>query len=333
MSDTLESRVQSPVPPRRPRRRGVLVTTAAATVVAVIAVGASYAARGPHASPPSGPSNGPATDGHQPPLPPLESDAANRAAAEREAEDAMSAMPVYPTARPSDQQGVPALNDHWLSQVQPVDNTVVRSSWWTVSGAAPGAVAQWYADHAPSGFHSDGTVGGQGDGTRWVDEVYYAEPGHDALPPSGTTIELQTTRTANGVGIRATVGSVWSPARPLASYVQDVTSIDVVSTHTRFWRHVATTRRSFTITDPDRILRAAVAFDALQGAGSFGPISCPAMMDTYRDRIVFHTRTGDVVAMGGASCVVTLGVSRDGRHVGPPLEDPGSLLAAVGLRH
>jgi hypothetical protein len=339
MSETHESLAEpkGEVEPARPqpcsRRRGVLVAAAVGTAVAVIAVGASHAAHGPQASIPSGPSNKPATGGHQPPLPPLQNDAANRAAAEREAEHAMATMPVYATAIVSDQQGVPELNDHWLSQVQPVDNTVVRSSWWTVSGATPSLVAQWYADHAPSGFHSDGTVGGQGDGTRWVDEVYYVEPGHDELPPSGTMIELQTTRTAEGVGIRATVDSVWSPARPRTSYVQDVTSIDVTSTHSRFGRHMTTTRRSFTITDPDRVLRAAVAFDALQGAGPFGPISCPAMLDSYRDRIVFHTRTGDLVAVAGASCVVTLGVSRDGRPVGPALEEPHGLFAVLGLHH
>ena len=53
--------------------------------------------------------------------------------------------------------------------------------------------------------------------------------------------------------------------------------------------------------DPDRVLRATAAFDPPRGAGPFGPISCPLMLDTYRDRIVFHTRTGDLVAVGGTA--------------------------------
>jgi hypothetical protein len=76
-----------------------------------------------------------------------------------------------------------------------------------------------------------------------------------------------------------------------------------------------------------------VAFDALQGAGAFGPISCPMAVDSYTDRIVFHTGTGDVVAVARSSCVVTLEVSRDGNRVAPALEDPGPLFAVLGLSH
>ena len=145
----------------------------------------------------------------------------------------MAALPVHPGARVSDRHGVPELNDRWLTQVQPIHHTVRRSAWWVVSDAKPRAVARWYADHAPPAFRSGGTVGGQGDGRRWVFEVYDAQPGAGGLPPTGTTIEVQTTRIAGGVGVRATVAAVWAPARPLASYVQDVSSIDV---HTRYAR-------------------------------------------------------------------------------------------------
>ena len=203
-----------------------------------------HAAQGPQASSLSGPSHGPATEAHQPPLPRLQTDAANRAAAELEAEHAMAAMPVYANARVSDQQGVPELNEHWLSQVQPVDNTVVRSSWWTVSGPTPSLVALWYAQPRPVGLprrRHRRRPGRRGPGGSMRSTT--PSRGTTSCLHQGRRWRLQTTRTAEGVGIRATVDSVWSPARPLASYVQDVTSIDVTWTRRRFGRHVSTTRR------------------------------------------------------------------------------------------
>ncbi len=81
----------------------------------------------------------------------------------------------------------------------------------------------------------------------------------------GTTIELQTTRPAEGVGISATVDSVWSPGAS-ARVVRPGRDVD--RRHARSTVATGGTcqrpRRSFTITDPDRVLRATVAFDALR---------------------------------------------------------------------
>jgi hypothetical protein len=113
--------------------------------------------------------------------------------------------------------------------------------------------------------------------------------------------------------------------------VQDVTSIDVRTTHTHVGTQSSTLRKSFTVTDDAEILRAAVAFNSLQGTGPFGPISCPAQRDMYTERVVFHTRTGDVVATSGDSCVDVLAVSRDGQTVAPELTDPDTLFTVLGI--
>jgi len=88
-------------------------------------------------------------------------------------------------------------------------------------------------DRAFFGFVRSGgrnAVGGQGDGRMWIYEVDDTQPGVDQLTGPGSSVELQTTKTSAGVGVRATVSTVWPPARPVASFVQDVSSIDVRST-------------------------------------------------------------------------------------------------------
>jgi hypothetical protein len=329
MSDTLESPVQTP-PPSRRRRRGLLVAAATATVVGIIAVGTSYAGHGPQAE---GPQSGSTGDGHRPPLPPRENDWVNRAAAAAAAATTLAAIGSYPGAVASDP--LRELSDDTLSTVMPTGHTEVRSAFWVVSGVGPRTVARWYAAHPPSGFPSGGpdAVGGQGDGRTWISEVY-DEQGGSELGARGTSAEVQTTKIPAGVGIRVTVSSVWAPARPLTSYVQDVTSIDVRSVHERYGRdRVERSVRSFTVTDPARVLHAAVVFNSLSGMTPMA-LSCPMALDVWIDRIVLHTATGDVtVVSNSGSCGYGMTVHRDARRVMPLLGGADSLVAALGLRH
>jgi hypothetical protein len=319
---------------RRPRRAPVLL--AAAASVALVAGGTAYVlAGGSDNTPVAGPDRpGPTTGGQpQPPLPPLQSDARNRALASAAADRVAASLPVYPGAGETDAAGVPELGDNTLSSVHPTGHTVVRSRFWKVSGVRSRAVAEWYAAHPAAGFVSEGGVGGEGDGHTWIDEVAWDQPQDTNVSQSGTSVEVATTNTAAGVGIRLTVSSAWLPARPVASYVQDVSSVDVRSTHVRYGRHVHTTHRSFTVRSPTRVLRAAAAYNDLPG---LTPIlmSCPMIRDQYTDRIVFHTATGDVTAVDRSSaCGFGMIVRRDGHLVEPQLGDPLPLLRVLGLHH
>jgi hypothetical protein len=339
MSETFETHESRAEPGREveparsgagPRRRGVLVAAAGATAVALIAVGTSYGARGRQAD---GARNTSTGGGHRPPLPPQETDAGNRAAAATAAATTLAAIGSYPGASAS--EAIRELGDDTLSTVAPAGRTEVRSAFWVVSGAGPTAVARWYAAHPPTGFSSGGAdaVGGQGDGRTWISEVYYDQGGSE-LGARGTSAEVQTTTLPSGVGIRATVSSVWAPARPRASYVQDVTSIDVRSVHLRYGRDtVERSVRSFTVTDPARVLHAAVVFNSLSGMTPMA-LPCPMAFDAWIDRLVLHTATGDVSVVGNSSaCGGGLTVRRDGRRVGPVLAGADSLYPVLGLRH
>jgi hypothetical protein len=317
--------------PGRPRQVGRVVLAAAAAV-AVVAGGTTYAASRGSNSASGPPYQGLPAAKHVPALPPLQTDKANRLKAVAAALAAISRVPAYPGAHETNAAGVPQLGDNTLSSAQPTGHTEVKSRFWTVAGVAPKAVARWYLSHTAGGFRAEPGVGGQGDGTTWIDEVYW-DPSRTSTSQAGTWAEIQTTRTAAGVGVRVTVSSVWLPARPLASYVQDVSSIDVQSTHDHLGQHPRSKERTFTVSSSGRVLRAAAAFDALPGMTPM-ILSCPMMIDTWTDRIVFHTATGDVTAVEHtSSCGFGMSVSRDGRLVNPQLGAPAPLLAVLGLAH
>ena len=312
-------------------------TYAALAAAALVVVGTSYVVtRGSAATgPATGPSSSTPSTG-QPPLPTLQTDAANRAAAIREADRVADHLPVLPEATETDRSGVPELAEFGMFLLTPAGHTVTRQRWWTASGTTSATAARWYAAHPPTGFTTEGGatgVGGSGDGRRWADEVTWDGTPHGST--SGTSVEVQTTATADGVGIRLTVLSVWPPARPAASFVQDVSSIDVLSTHEQFRSQGGdrTTQRRSTVSDPARVLRAAIAYDDLPG---MTPVfhSCPMPMDSYTDRITFHTAAGDVVATERTrSCGSGVTVHRDGHLVDPQLGDPSRLFAVLGLDH
>jgi hypothetical protein len=310
---------------RRARRRGV-VAAAGAAAVAVVVAGTSYAGRGAHTDDP-------------PPLV-LETDAGNRAAAAAAASATLAAVLGYPGAAVSDP--IAALGDGTLSIVTP-GHTEVRSGFWRVSGVGPKTVARWYAAHPPAGFSSGGpgAVGGERDGKRWISEVDDDQPGTE-IGAKGTYVEVETTKLGAGVGagvgaevgVRVTVSSVWAPARPSASYVAGVSSIDVRTVHEWYGQDNAPPeRRSFTVTDPASVLHAVRVYDGLSGMTAIA-LRCPMPQDVWVDRIVFHTATGDVTVVSRTSpCAFGMSVHRDGHLVVPPLAGADSLRRALGLKH
>lgn len=312
-----------------PRHLGRVVLGAAAAV-ALVAGGTTYAlSRGS-----GGPavSSGPPAAVHQPPLPPPQSDAANKAKATAAAVAALVGMPTYQGATASGPIG--AFAGQGVSGGMTPGYTVTRTRWWHVPGTDAAAVARWYAGHPEKGFQSEAgqSVSSSSDGTTTVYGVELTQPDNSGLPPRGVTIEVDTVRLPVGVGVRVSALSVWTPARPRASYVQDATSIDVHVTHTTYGQTSHTTHESFTVSDPKKILNAEIAFDALEGTGPV-VVSCPMMRDVYRDTVVFHTPTGDVAMTTGGGCVDVGGVARNGKTVGPPLAFVSEVLDAVGAAH
>jgi hypothetical protein len=307
----------------------------AAAAVAVVATGATLALAG-NTDSPAGPEAGPTSPGTgTPTLPPLQTNAGNRAAAVRAAERAIREVSAYPGARVSGP--VPVLAKMGVLTSGPPGHTVLRSRWWIAPGSGAQGVSHWYAGHAPQGFTSEGGVNsssssGPGQPTVTVYAVDYDRPG-STTTQQGVSIEVETTAVPSGTAVRATVLSAWAPARPLASYVQDVTSIDVSVTHERYGRKVHTTHRSFTVTDPAKVLAVAVAYDKLPGVTP-EIHSCPMIRDVYTDRVTFHTPHGDLVAVNTSSaCGFGIQVSRDGHAVAPQLGNAPSFLSTLGLFH
>jgi len=319
------------ISPGRPSHRGRVLLGAAAAV-ALVAAGTTYVVtRGSEEAPLSSPDHrSPAIFGdHQPPLPPLQTDAANRAAAARAALAAAASVPAYPGATETGPHGVPELNGQNVTISGSGAYTVIRERWWVVTGTTAKAVAQWYSRHAPDGFHSEGVGGQRGDGP-WINDVDFYRPNGDLLPPNGVSIEVQTVDTPRGVGVRAVVDSVYPPARPGTSYVQDVTSIDVrvIETHIDPGSDHPV-RRSFTVTDPARVLRIATVFDSLNGYPPFLH-SCPFMADVTSYRILFHTPTGDVAARyDPGACSTGMSVARSGVPVPPALAGGDRVVALL----
>jgi hypothetical protein len=318
--------------PRSSRHLGRVVLGAAAAV-ALVAGGTAYGltrgtATGGREQGPSHHLGVPVPAG-RPPLPPLETDAHNRALALAAVGRLAGRLPAFPGSRRTSRN--PVLARMGLMSYGPPGNTVTRSRWWSVPGAAPQAVARWYAAHPAAGFRSENGVDSMsssapGRPTVTVFATDYGRSGYDVLPPHGESAEIETMAVPGGTVVRATAISIWNPARPAASYVQDVSSIDVRVVHTRIGHRESHRTRAFTITGPARVLRVATAFDSLPGAPSFVH-SCPLIRDISDWRIVFHTATGDVTARYESSnCAAVLTVSRAGHQVGPALGDLTRLL-------
>jgi hypothetical protein len=246
------------------------------------------------------------------------------------AKKAIAEVAVYPGAHETDAAGVPELHGPTMMS-SPAGYTVTRARWWTVPGVTPKAVAQWYADHPTRGFVSDGGLGstsGTGDPTIEFATFHQHGAPDEVVTPVGVRIALETTTTAAGVGIRATVDSVWSPTRATASYATDVTSIDVLLTTSHLGQHVHTSRHQWTITDPKQRARVVTSFNRLHGNPPFA-INCPAILKEVEYRVVFHSPHGDLVASINTGCGAGVSVSRNGAQLPPALADPTPLVQAL----
>jgi hypothetical protein len=318
----------------RPRQLGRMLLGSAAAV-ALVAGWSTYALTRGSDRAPETPRPG-VTDAaeHQPPLPEVRTNAENRAAAQRAADRLIGRVPIYTGARTS--PAIPALHPTYAS-FSASGHTVTRTRWWTVTGATSRGVARWYAAHPVRGLVSDGHVDSTtrtGGPTVWF--ATFSPPGQsERMPPVGDHVVVETTPLPSGVGVRLTVESVWPPARPVSSYVQDVSSIDVKQT---VYRVVGKRLTMFAYTytaaaEPERVLRAARAFNALVGMNPV-ELNCPLIRSSYTDRITFHTATGDVVAVSKTdACSSGVTVTRDGHTVDPQLGYATPLLRALHLSH
>jgi hypothetical protein len=318
--------VAAPAPPRHVGR----VLLGAAAAVALVAGGTAYVvSQGGDAG--HAIVHGPGlTTGRIPPgTRSLTTDAENRAAAEQLVNAAVTALQAYPGVRAV--ASIPELRRTSAAIPNVESFTASRVGYWTVGGSAS-TVAEWYARHPPAGFRVQGgagTVDGEGgSGTPSINDVYLVQPGHDLLPPHGVQIVVQTVQLAQGVGIRATATTIWRPARPAASFVDHVTSIDVREQVTRYGRNAHRSRHDWTIDSP-RDLRAVVTtFNRLPG---WPPIvhGCFPIRVEHRYRVTFRTDAGSVIVTGTISCYDDLAVRRHGQRVGPLLDDGSRLAAAL----
>jgi hypothetical protein len=310
--------------PGSPRHLGRVLLGAAAAV-ALVAGGTSYAvSQGRDAGP--GPSHGPIHPIG--PVPPhLTTDAENEATAQHLVNEALTSLPSYPGSRPTEL--VPELRS--TSAIMDIPHyTASRIGYWTADGSAS-TVAGWYAAHAPAGFRVQGGLGTMnregGFDTPLIHDVYLVQPGHDLLPPRGVQLVVQTVQLATGVGIRVTAVTIWRPARPAESFVDQVTSIDVHERISHFGRKHRSSRQTWSIESPDQIRSVVTTFNRLPGWPP-NPHGCLPIRVDHRYRVLFHTASGDVTVTGSISCYDDLTVLRDGHRVGPYL-DHGSELAAV----
>jgi hypothetical protein len=307
------------------RSRGPLLLAAAAAV-ALVASGTTYAlSRGGGQG--SNETDGPHLGGQN--LPMIRTNADNRAQAVREAKRILRAVPDYPGAQPSSAAELPELRQLPTSTGVP-HYTVTTSRWWVAGGTSPRAVARWYAAHPARGFMSEGPPGySSGTSAPTIYFVEFRRRGPELITPTGASIVVDSTRTAHGVGIRATVEVVWPPARPAASYVSGATSIDVQVTTTHLNPGPRSSTQHYTITDPRRITAIEDVFNGLQGSPPF-VINCPAITNTVVHRVTFHSPSGDLTATGGGSCGDGLTISRDGHTIEPALAGLNRLVQALG---
>lgn len=326
LADPDRARVLATEPRRAPRSRRGPVLLATAASVALVAGGTTYlVSQGGDSPPIGGPSR---TSSATPTGTPFHVATVTRRDARAAAKRVIARVAVFAGAHETDASGVPEL-DGPVTTSNPKGYTVTRSRWWTVGGATPEAVAHWYDAHPTRGFVSDGGVGSMsGTNSPTIVFVDFQRRGlGDVVTPVGVTLHLETTTTAAGVGIRATVESVWSPKRAAASYAKDVRSIDVRRTTLRYGR-VHTTHHGWTITDPTQVAEVVTVFNLLPGLPPL-IFNCPMIRKTVDYRVVFHSSHGDLVANAHTGCGAGVSVSRNGTQLPPALDDPDSLIQAV----
>jgi hypothetical protein len=332
----------------RPRHR-VRVLLAAAAAVALVAGGTTYAlSMRPDGAGPEAPTHHRVTPTLAPTRPQLSTytDAENRAytrgLVRRLVTRLLAAAP--PGARHVTATEVPPLRRlTTYSGSFGGPHAVNASLYWLVPGSAK-TVARWYVAHPLRGYRADGAGPGEGpdggiggsslaNGGWSYDVDFYVPDGASVQGSAG--IQIQATQLGAQTGVRATLFGEWYPARPLSSlvYVREVTSIDVRVVHRRIAPAGSTTRRSFILTNPARLRRAAIAYNALPGTTPHLYFGCPMMRTSDAYQVVFHTETGEVsLSWDTRSCGYGIAVRRDGQRVGPLIAESPTFLAALGLQ-
>ena len=314
---------------RRPSRRGRLLRSGSAVAAVVVVAGGTTLGVGwwPNHDPQGQPgrpiaSNATLTD------PPAD---ANRVRAEnqrrkqeagREAERVLASMPVPDGGLRVRAVDVPPLARSSTFLGGP-NESVTGSGFWLVP-AHPRQLADWYTLNPPPSMTTEGGPHGVG-GSRNTDGSWSQELIYDATPtgPVGHSSALvQVTPVGDRSGVRITVYTYWSPARPLRSFApDDVTAVRIVVVHNG-------QRKVTTVDSASDIARLVRTYDALAGTHALVH-SCPFMPNRTQYRITFVSATREISAFFSGSCDSAWQVSLDGKPLDPALGDDGRLTSLV----
>lgn len=242
-------------------------------------------------------------------------------AAERQGSLLLAAMPRPAGSQSASASQVPALAHTGLSLSGP-DLSPTQVGFWLVPVRDVHALADWYSLHPPAGMTSEAHAIGEGrdaDGS-YSDDVFYNGDPSGPAPGSAAVIELAAV--GSNVGVRITVYTSWSPARPTASMAPaDVSAVRIdVTTDAK--------TRSVSVRDPARIAQLVHAYNALPGTHGFAH-SCPLQLHQTSYRLTFLGATGSVVATLSASCTPMWTVSANGASLDPALTNPPTFAALV----
>ena len=327
--DTYEPVALNPARLPRPLLRGRLLRSgsAAAAVILVVAASTFGLGRWAHHDPqglPGGPvaskatQTGPPTDIAQLGV----ENQRRQQAAGREAERVLASMSVPAGAQRVRGADVPPLARSSSSLGGP-DESVTRTGFWLVPAEAK-QLADWYTLNPPPGMTPDGgphAVGGSRntDGS-WSQEVIYNATSTGPAPHSSALV--QVTPVGDHAGVRITVYTSWSPARPAQSFAPgDVTAVRMVI--------IRNGHRSVTTIDASSdIARLVHTYNALPGTRALA-FSCPFMAHTASYRITFISLTREVSAHLLGSCDSAWQVSVDGKPLDPALGDEGRLTRLI----
>lgn len=290
-------RIALTTPPAPRRVWPVLAAVAVAIVVVVVVVVGVQAMRPEVAPSPTRPAPAPGAEPH-------------RSIARDEVNRLMSTVPVPP--------GAELLPDRHLrsgAQIGFVDPSLTRTEEWTV--AMPyGAVADWYAAHAPEEAASERPLWWTEPGT-----AAYTEPavvvGYRREGPDRTRIRIAVTIAARD-------------DRTAATFVpDDVTSVEI--TRTDITGPVGPPS-SVTVTDRERIAAIVDAFNRLQGApGRAEGTACGSPVgDAHVYSATFHW-PGHALSVdpGAPLCGEGRSLVLDGRELRPTLEDSDAFNTAL----
>lgn len=256
--------------------------------------------------------------------------AANRAAAEAEAQRILDAVSLPPGAVREGRSPITAL-DQAVEGMGPSDTTLTRTAWWTVP-ERPTATAQWLRRHVPEGLRWSGGGASRtaGDGTPvratsfdGAGSMTYTAPGLAvgwAGIPGGTAVRFDVYLSARAAR---------TPEMTLPGTITDATITRTTTSTTGAHQPTTTTRTFSAAAETSRLVEAINALPGVSISDTVG--TGVGMLDqrSYRLRIDWpgHNMLAafDNGILNGATAVLTL----DGRRLHPDLEPSGRLLKVV----